>query len=71
MKKTIRITLDIAMPVLMLLLMAYTLVGKAAHEWIGIALLGIMILSQPAEPGMAQESVPQPFCRVQNNWRHP
>lgn len=44
MKKTIRVTLDIAMPVLMLLLMAYILVGKAAHEWIGIALLGIVIL---------------------------
>jgi hypothetical protein len=44
MEKTIRIIIDIAILVLMLLLMAYSRIGKATHEWIGIALLGIIIL---------------------------
>lgn len=32
----IKIAVDAAMSVSMLLLMAYGLVGEAAHEWIGI-----------------------------------
>lgn len=35
---------DLAMPVLLLLLMAYSLVGETAHEWIGLGLLALIAL---------------------------
>lgn len=35
---------DLAMTVLLLLLMAYSLVGEVLHEWMGIAMLALFIL---------------------------
>ena len=43
-KTLVKIAVDIAMTVLLLLLMAYELVGAAAHEWLGIALFALVIL---------------------------
>lgn len=35
---------DLAMTVLLLLLMAYSLVGEAAHEWLGTAIFALFVL---------------------------
>ena len=40
----LRISADLAMPVLLLLLMTYDLIGQAAHEWLGIAMFLLFIL---------------------------
>lgn len=39
-----RIVTDILMTLVLLLLMAYSLVGEAAHEWLGIGMLVLFIL---------------------------
>ena len=38
MKKKLRIVIDIGMVLLLPLLMAYSLVGEAAHEYLGIGM---------------------------------
>lgn len=43
-KQKIKCTVDLGMTVLLPLLMAYSLVGEAAHEWLGIAMLVLFIL---------------------------
>ena len=43
-KQIIKIAADISMTVILLLLMAYGLVGEAAHEWLGIAIFALFIL---------------------------
>lgn len=44
MKRRIQTLVDFAMIVLLLFLMAYSLVGEIAHEWLGIAMLFLFIL---------------------------
>lgn len=39
-----KICVDIAMTVALLLLMAYSLVGEAAHEWIGVSMFILFVL---------------------------
>lgn len=39
----IKIAVDAAMSVSMLLLMAYGLVGEAAHEWIGMGMFALSV----------------------------
>ena len=39
-----KILADIGMTVLLMLLMAFELIGRAAHEWIGIGLFALFIL---------------------------
>ena len=43
-KQTFKIVIDILMTVLLLLLMAYSLVGEKAHEWLGIGMFALFIL---------------------------
>lgn len=43
-KQKIKCTVDLGMTVLLSLLMAYSLVGEAAHEWLGMAMLALFIL---------------------------
>ena len=43
-KQIIKIMTDILMTVILLLLMAYGLVGEAAHEWLGIGMFVLFIL---------------------------
>ena len=43
-KQKIKIAADISMTVILLLLTAYSLVGEAAHEWLGIAMFALFIL---------------------------
>ena len=43
-KQIIKITVDILMTVLLLFLMAYSLVGEAAHEWLGIGMFELFIV---------------------------
>ena len=43
-KQIIKIMTDILMTVILLLLMAYSLVGEAAHEWLGIGMFVLFIL---------------------------
>ena len=43
-KQIARIVIDILMTLILLLLMAYSLVGEAAHEWLGIGMLMLFIL---------------------------
>lgn len=43
-KMILKLTVDIGMTVALLLLMAYELIGQAAHEWIGIAMFVLFIL---------------------------
>lgn len=47
-----KMAVDLAMTVLLFLLMAYLLVGEAAHEWLGLAmfLLFILITSRNLQP---------------------
>lgn len=43
-KQIIKIVTDVLMTIILLLLMAYSLVGEAAHEWLGIGMFGLFIL---------------------------
>ena len=43
-RQILKIITDIAMTVILLLLMAYSLVGEAAHEWLGIGMFVLFIL---------------------------
>ena len=43
-KQILKIIVDILMTVVLLLLMARSLVGEAAHEWLGISMFGLFIL---------------------------
>lgn len=42
-KQVLKIITDIAMTVILLLLMAYSLVGEVAHEWLGISMFVLFI----------------------------
>ena len=35
---------DLALTVILLLLMGYSLIGEAVHEWLGIAMLVLIVL---------------------------
>ena len=43
-KQIVKILTDILMTVILLLLMAYSMVGEAAHEWLGIGMFALFIL---------------------------
>lgn len=43
-KMTLKICVDIAMTVCLMLLMAYELIGTAAHEWIGVSMFLLFVL---------------------------
>ena len=43
-KQILKIITDISMTVLLLLLMAYSLVGEAAHEWLGVGIFLLFVL---------------------------
>ncbi len=43
-KMILKLAVDIGMTVALLLLMAYELVGQAAHEWIGIGMFALFII---------------------------
>ena len=43
-KRTLKICVDIAMITALLFLMAYSLIGETAHEWIGIAMLILFVM---------------------------
>lgn len=43
-KLTIKIVVDLCMTVLLILLMSYSLVGEAMHEWLGATMLVLLIL---------------------------
>lgn len=43
-KQIMKIVIDISMTVVILLLMAYSLVGEKAHEWLGIGMFVLFIL---------------------------
>ena len=42
-KQTLKIAVDVLMTAVLLLLMAYSLVGEAAHEWLGIGMFVLFI----------------------------
>ena len=42
-KAIVRIGIDIGMTVLLLLLMAYELIGSGPHEWIGLAMFVLFV----------------------------
>lgn len=48
----IKIAVDAAMSVSMLLLMAYGLVGEAAHEWIGMGMFALSVVHHVLQPPM-------------------
>lgn len=43
-KQILRVSVDSAMTILLMLLMAYSLVGEAAHEWLGVAMFVLVVL---------------------------
>lgn len=45
-KQKIKIIIDFAMLLLLPILMAYSLVGETAHEWLGIAMTALFLLHQ-------------------------
>ena len=44
MKRLLKIAVDLLMTALLLLLMAYSLVGEAAHEWLGVGIFLLFLL---------------------------
>ena len=42
--KFMKIGIDAAMLILLPLLMAYSLVGEAAHEWLGLTMFALFVL---------------------------
>ena len=50
-KRTARVVVDLGMTVLLLLLMAYSLIGEEAHEWLGAAMLLLFVLHHIWLPG--------------------
>ncbi len=49
-KKSSKIIIDTAMLILLPLLMAYSLIGEAAHEWLGLAMFLLFILHHIMNP---------------------
>ena len=49
-KKIIKIIMDMAMLILLPLLMAYSLIGETAHEWLGISIFLLFILHHIMNP---------------------
>ena len=47
-KQTAKIATDILMTAILLLLMAHSLVGEAAHPWLGIGMFVLFVLSRHA-----------------------
>ena len=43
-KRLLKITVDLLMTALLLLLMSYSLVGEAAHEWLGVGIFLLFLL---------------------------
>ena len=43
-KQILRMAVDLAMTVILLLLMGYSRVGEAAHEWLGVGMLVLFVL---------------------------
>ena len=43
-KQLLKVTVDVLMTAVLLLLMAYSLVGEAIHEWLGIGMFALFIL---------------------------
>ena len=43
-KTILKIVVDIGMTVMLLFLMAYELIGEAAHEWLGIGMFVLFII---------------------------
>ena len=43
-KQILKIAVDVAMTIALLLLMAYELIGQAAHEWLGIGMFVLFII---------------------------
>lgn len=43
-KAVVKLAVDAAMTVLLLLLMAFELVGRAVHEWIGVGMFFLFVL---------------------------
>ena len=43
-KQILKILTDLSMTVLLLLLMAYSLIGEAAHEWLGVGIFLLFVL---------------------------
>lgn len=50
-KQIVKILTDILMTAILLLLMAYSLVGEAAHEWLGIGMFALFILHHALNSG--------------------
>ena len=49
-KKIIKVSIDTAMLILLPLLMAYSLIGETAHEWLGLAMFLLFILNHIMNP---------------------
>ncbi len=49
-KKIIKIIIDTAMLIFLLLLMVYSLIGEAAHEWLGLTMFLLFILHHIMNP---------------------
>lgn len=43
-KQTVKITVDVIMTVLLLLLMAFELIGRTAHEWFGVGMFVMFVI---------------------------
>ena len=54
-KQKAKYLVDFGMTVLLPLLMAYTLVGEATHEWLGMAMLVLFILHHGIKHGNASQ----------------
>lgn len=61
-KQILKIVIDVAMTVLLLLLMAYSLVGEAAHEWLGVAMFLLFVTHHVLNSG---------WCRSLFKGRYP
>ncbi|MCD8054678.1 MAG: DUF4405 domain-containing protein [Lachnospiraceae bacterium] len=53
-KMKLKIAVDVAMTLLLILLMAYELVGEAAHEWLGMGICALFILHHVLNTGWSK-----------------
>lgn len=53
-RQIIKITVDAAMTLILLLLMTYELIGQAAHEWLGIGIFVLFVLHHVLNSGWSR-----------------
>lgn len=71
-KMILKLTVDMAMTVVLFLLMAYELIGQAVHEWIGIGMFILFIIHHILNSGWSRNLLKgryKPCAHCADNYR--